>query len=228
MQTIYQNPIQAAVFDLDGTLVDSMWVWNNLLSDFLKARGIDAPAHMLNDVTHMSIAQSSAYVRDYFHLPMTAEEVLQEWRNMVYLSYAEKIQPKPGVTEYLQHLKDHGIPMAIATSCDPILCEVCLKRNGLLPFFKTLTYADQVGKGKASPDIYLECLRRLACKPENAVLFEDILIGLRTGKSIGMKTVAIEDPSAAPDWAIMKKEADVYIHDFYQLLEKEPWNYQTF
>ena len=168
----------------------------------------------------MSIVQSSAYVQKYFNLPMTAEEVLTEWRQMVYSAYAEKITLKPGAKEYLYHLKNQGVKLAIATSCDHALCEVCLRNNEILDLFLTITYSDEVGKGKNFPDIYLECLRRLDCSPEDAILFEDILVALRTGKKIGMEVVAVEDPSATPDHALMKQEADLYIQSFEERLKK--------
>ncbi len=209
---------KAAIFDLDGTLIDSMWVWENLLIDFLNERGFKAPSHLLNDVTHMSIVQSSAYVQKYFNLPMTPDEVLKQWRSMVYVSYSEKIKLKPGAKEYLKMLKRQGVKLGIATSCDHTLCEVCMEKNDILDLFDTITYADEVGKGKANPDVYLECLKRLDCSPEDTVLFEDILVALRTGKAMGMRVVAVEDESAMPDRDLLKKEADLYIRDFNELI----------
>lgn len=209
---------KAAIFDMDGTLVDSMWIWRNLLSDFLKELNIEAPEHMLNEVTHMSIKQSSAYVQEYFNLPMTAEEVRLEWKRMVYKAYSESIKLKPGADEYLRSLKSKGIKIAIATSCDPTLCETCLEKNNIAELFDVITYADEVGKGKNFPDIYVECLKRLGCGAEEAVLFEDILVAIRTGKKLGMKTVAVQDDSAEPDWDEMRKEADLYIKDFTEII----------
>ncbi len=215
----FTNIKQAAIFDLDGTLIDSMWIWENLLVDFLKARNLVAPEHMLNEVTHMSLVQSSAYVQEFFQLPMTPAEVHKEWTDTVYAAYAEKIKLKPGAKEYLHYLKDQGVKLAVATSCDPRLCQACLKQNGVLPLFDVITYADEVGKGKNYPDIYLECLKRLNCSLKDAVLFEDILVALRTGKSIGMRVIIMEDQSAKPDWPLLKKEADRYIQSFHELME---------
>ena len=209
---------KAAIFDMDGTLVDSMWIWRNLLSDFLKELKIEAPEHILNEVTHMSIKQSSAYVQEYFNLPMTAEEVRLEWKRMVYKAYSESIELKPGAEEYLRMLKNRGIKLAIATSCDSNLCETSLKKNNIAELFDVITYADEVGKGKNFPDIYVECLKRLGCEAEDAVLFEDILVAIKTGKKLGMKTVAVQDDSAEPDWVEMREEADMFIKDFTEII----------
>ncbi|MBQ4145325.1 MAG: HAD family phosphatase [Clostridia bacterium] len=209
---------KAAIFDMDGTLIDSMWVWRNLLKDFLRKLNIEAPEHILNEVTHMSIKQSSAYVQEYFNLPMTAEEVRLEWREMVYNAYSENIKLKMGAEEYLRSLKNKGVKLAIATSCDKGLCEICLENNNIDELFDVITYADEVGKGKNFPDIYVECLKRLGCVAEETVLFEDILVAIKTGKKLGMKTVAVQDDSAEPDWDEMKKEADLFIKDFTEII----------
>lgn len=209
---------KAAIFDMDGTLIDSMWVWRNLLKDFLRKLNIEAPEHILNEVTHMSIKQSSAYVQEYFNLPMTAEEVRLEWREMVYNAYSENIKLKMGAEEYLRSLKNKGVKLAIATSCDKGLCEICLENNNIAELFDVITYADEVGKGKNFPDIYVECLKRLGCVAEETVLFEDILVAIKTGKKLGMKTVAVQDDSAEPDWDEMKKEADLFIKDFTEII----------
>ena len=209
---------KAAIFDMDGTLIDSMWVWRNLLKDFLRKLNIEAPEHILNEVTHMSIKQSSAYVQEYFNLPMTAEEVRLEWREMVYNAYSENIKLKMGAEEYLRSLKNKGVKLAVATSCDKGLCEICLENNNIAELFDVITYADEVGKGKNFPDIYVECLKRLGCVAEETVLFEDILVAIKTGKKLGMKTVAVQDDSAEPDWDEMKKEADLFIKDFTEII----------
>lgn len=209
---------RAALFDLDGTLVDSMWVWDRLLIDFLDRHGFETPPHVLNQVAYMSLTQSSAYVRKEFGLSVTPEEIRQEWTDMVYEAYSQKIGLKPGAEEYLHELKEQGVRLGVATSCDRALCEACLKNNGIYDMFDVYTYADEVGKGKSSPDIYLECLRRLDCPAEDSVLFEDILTALRTAKAIGMKVVIVEDASAEPDRAALKAEADLYIRDFRALL----------
>lgn len=209
--------MKAALFDLDGTLIDSMWVWAKLMDDFLEKHQIPVVPEVMEKVNHMSLTQSAPYVKQVYQLPMTAEEIYQEWTDMVYQSYAEKVQLKNGAKAYLKKLKQDGVKLGIVTACDPALCLACLNHHGLENFFDTITYVDDVGKGKTEPDIYLECLRRLDCKVEDAVLFEDILTGIRTAKKIGLKTVAVEEESVT-EKELLKQEADLYIRDFSELL----------
>lgn len=196
---------EIAIFDLDGTLINSMWVWESLLIDFLNKYHLRPSEHLLNEVTHMSLVQSSAFVQKHFNLPQSAEEIHQEWVETAAHAYAEKIELKDGAYEYLLQLKKQGIRLGIATSCDRHLCESCLKNNGIWDYFDAITYADEVGKGKNHPDIYLESLQRLRGDVKKAVLFEDILVAMRTAHSIGLDTVIVQDSSAEPGLGYIKK-----------------------
>ena len=208
--------IKAALFDLDGTLVDSMWVWDRLLIDFLTKYNIDMPDGILSEVAHMSMVQSSVYVQKELGLPMSPEEIRLEWTGMINDAYSHKIKTKPGAEAYLRKLKAENIYLGITTACDPVLCTACLKHNNIYNLFDTITYVDDVGKGKNFPDIFIECLRRLDCRPEEAVLFDDILSAIKTAKSIGMLTVAVEDGNDEAVKELIVKESDFYIRDFLE------------
>lgn len=212
--------MKAALFDLDGTLVDSMWVWDRLMVDFLTKYQLPEIPEVMEKVTHMSLVQSAPYVKQAYGLSMTPEEILAEWMDMVYHAYAEEIRLKPGAKEYLESLKNQGIHIGLVTACAPELCTACLKNNEIETLFDTITYVDDVGRGKDFPDIYIECLRRLNAEPKDAVLFEDILTGLRTAKKIGLHVVAVEENNEE-DAEILKQEADLYIKDFYEILHSK-------
>ncbi len=209
--------IKGVMFDLDGTLVNSMWVWSKLMTDFMGKRGIEPPDYVLNEVSHMSLRQSSVYMKDIFNFPESPEEIRQIWHDMVYEAYATKVELKDGVKEFLEKLKGGGKKLAIVSSCQQELCEACLKNNDIFDLFDVFTYADDVGVGKKRPDIYIECMKRLDCGVEEVILFEDILVGMRTAQKIGIKVVAVEDESANLDRETIKKEADIYIRDFVDL-----------
>lgn len=211
--------MRAALFDLDGTLVDSMWVWDRLMVDFLTKYSLPKIPEVMEKVTHMSLVQSAPYVKAEYSLSMTAEEILNEWMEMVYHAYAEEIRLKAGAGEYLAALKKDGVRIGLVTACAPELCSACLKNNGIDGLFDAVVYVDDVGKGKNFPDIYIECLKRLGCKPTDAVLFEDILTGIRTAKKIGLRVVAVEEDNGA-DAEVFKQEADLYIKDFHEMLQK--------
>ena len=210
---------KAAIFDWDGTLADSMWVWDHLLIDFLAGYGYDTPEKVLNDIAHMTVSQSSAYIESLYHLPMTAEEICQEWTDMVYDRYANDVKLKPGAKEYLAYLKEKGIKIALATACARELCEACMANNDVRKYMDVVTYADEVGRGKSDPAIYLETLRRLGARAEETMLFEDILTALKTGKKVGLSVTIVEDAGAAKEREILKQQADIYICDYYELLK---------
>lgn len=212
--------IKAVLFDLDGTLVDSMWVWYGLMDDFAEKYNVDIPEYVYEEVSNMSIAQSSAYIPHELMLSITAEELYAEWMAIVNDAYAKKVKLKKGAGDFLRKLKENGIKLGIVTACTRELCEICLKNNKIYDLFDTITYVDEVGKGKREPDVYLECLRRLECKTEEAVLFEDILQGVRTAKLIGMKVVAVEDEDSLNDAEKIKEISDVYIQDYYEIIDK--------
>lgn len=209
---------QSFIFDMDGTLVDSMWIWDNLLIDFLAGHGYETPTELLREVAYMSMEQSSKRVCELYDLSMTAEEVNREWTDMIYDGYARKIKTKPGAREYLEYLKRKGKRIALATAGSKEMAELCMRNNEIFEYFDAFVYADEVGEGKSSPKIYLEALSRLNTEPANAVLFEDILEALKTAKKIPLDVVIVEDASAKSDRRELKRQADLYIKDFKKLI----------
>lgn len=205
------------IFDFDGTLVDSMWIWDNLLIDFLRRYGYETPQSLLDEVAYMSLEQSSRHVCGLYDLPLTPGQVNQEWSDMIRDSYAHKIMLKPGVSEFLKHLKREGKVLAIATANSREMTEECLKNNGIFELFDVLVYADDVGVGKSDPKIYIETLNRMNMHADDAVLFEDILKALETAKSIGLDVVIAEDSAAVNDKEVLKASADMYISSFEEL-----------
>ncbi len=206
------------ILDMDGTLVDSMYVWDNLLIDFLANRGYKTPDDLLRDVACMSMEQSSGLVSRMFDLGLTAAEIYAEWRGMIYDGYAHDIKLKPGAKEFLVRLKQRGRSIVLATANSQELSEVCLKSNGIFEYFDSFVYADDVGCGKSSPDIYRAALDSIHGKPSDSVLFEDIFEALKTAHGIGLDVVIVEDASSSADRDALIKSADIYIKDFTELI----------
>ncbi|MCI5892356.1 MAG: HAD family phosphatase [Clostridiales bacterium] len=206
------------IFDFDGTLVDSMWVWDNLLIDFLKKYNYETPQKLLDEVAYMSMEQSSNYVCSLYDLPLSPKQIYQAWNDMIYDGYAHEIGLKPGVKDYLELLRKNGKTLAIATANTQELTEACLKNNGVLDLFDVFTYADEVGCGKSDPKIYVETLRRMNMQVDEVVLFEDILKAFETAKSIGLDVVIAEDKASAADRAVLRASADLYIVSFEELI----------
>lgn len=206
------------IFDFDGTLVNSMWVWDNMLIDFLKVYNYEAPDAVLSKVAYMSLIQSSEYICEIYDLSFTPSEVHDVWINMIYDGYAKKIKPKDGAIDFLTKLKNMGKTLAIATANAKELTEVCLENNGMTELFEVFTYADEVGEGKSSPKIYFETLKRMEMKSEDCVLFEDILTATKTAQSIGLDVIAVYDSSAKTEAEELKQTADMYINSFFELI----------
>ncbi len=212
---------KAAIFDLDGTLIASTWVWVNMLDDFLKEYNIKVKTDkMIEAAEHMSMEQSSKVICTEAKLDFSPDVIVKFWRDKAYEGYANKVKAKTGAKEYLAYLKDNGVKVGIATACDPILCQAALNSNGLSEYIDVITYVDEVGTDKRSPEVYLECARRLGVEVKDVMLYEDILPGLRSAKSVGMRVTIIADMRSdlTDDTEILKNEADLYIKDYTELL----------
>lgn len=209
-------PPKAAIFDLDGTLLDSMGVWDQIDMDFLSRRGFDVPDDYVPTISAMPFQQVAAYTIDRFGLDETPEAVMAEWDDMAHEAYATMVEAKPGAVEYLTYLRDAGVKLAIATSLTPSLREPAMKHVGIFDFFNTIVSVDDVhGVGKDKPDVYLLAASRLGAEASECVVFEDILEGIRSAKSVGMRAWAMHDDSSDGQWDAICALADGVMFDFH-------------
>lgn len=209
------NTGKAAIFDLDGTLLDSMGVWDQVDIDFLGRRGIEVPRDYMTTVSAMQFRQIAEYTIARFNLPDTPEQLMQEWNDMARVAYATVVEAKPHAVEYLTTLKQSGARLAVATSLPPSLREPALNHAGIDKFFDTVVSVDDVGDvSKNQPDIYLEAARRLGVEPQNCMVFEDLLAGIRSAQSVGMRVWAMHDDSSNRDWPEICRVADGVLFDF--------------
>lgn len=212
--------MKAAIFDLDGTLLDSMPVWKNVGADYLRARGITPPADLRNKLKTMSFRISAEYFVNEFALNATVEELMQHWTDSVAHQYHNTIQLKPFVSDYVKQLHTRGTRMCVATATDRQLAEAALHRLGILNYFEFLITVDEVGKSKAFPDIFMEAARRLDCRPRECVVFEDSLHALHTIYHTEFIGWAVHDPAAEPELDQVQKLCDRFIWDFAELINE--------
>lgn len=209
---------KAVIFDLDGTLVDSMWMWKQIDIEFLGSRGYELPDDLQKSIEGMSFRETAEYMKERFQLSDAVEELMDIWNDMAYEKYKNEVSLKPGVLEFLNTLKEHNIKIGIATSNSMVLVEATLKANGVWEYFSSIHTANEVAKGKPAPDIYLLVAKDLGVESGDCLIFEDIVKGIMAGKNAGMKACAVHDLYSQEDEKEKTEAADFYIQDYYQLL----------
>lgn len=210
--------VRGAIFDMDGTIVDSMCVWQKVDVDFLDKRNIKMPEDLSNDIGHMTFHDSAVYFKKRFNLDESIDEIMAEWHEMVYDQYAHHIKLKPGAGEYIKSLSEKGIKIGLATSSSRTLVDIALKNNGIFEYFDAISTVDEINKDKSFPDIYVKTAEKLGVSPMKCVVFEDIYIAVLSAKKAGMQVIGVYDKNSEYQKDDIKKNADYYIEDFYELL----------
>lgn len=210
--------IKGAIFDLDGTLVDSMSVWRNIDFEYLSEKGHAIPDDFPGSISHMSFSQIAHYFKERFNIEDSIEEILQDWHNRAFDHYSNHVKLKPGAKEILSKLKESNIKIGLATSNSMPLLEVCLKNNGIYDYFDTITVTDEVSRGKNFPDVYLLAAKKLKLDSKECVIFEDILPAVQGAKSSGATVIAVNDEDCTTSKEEFLEYADLYIDSFLELL----------
>lgn len=211
--------IKAAIFDLDGTLIDSMWVWRKIDIDYLKSKGFEMPADLRQCIEHLSFDETAKYFKKRFNLIDSLDKIKDDWTDMAYYEYAHNISLKPYAKEYLALLKSKGIKIALATSNSQLLLEAVLKRHNVFHFFDAVVTANEVSRGKDFPDIYILASERLNTKPENCIVFEDILPAMHSAKEAGMKVIGVYDEFSIDQGTEIKSTCDLFIEGYECILQ---------
>ncbi len=205
---------KAAIFDLDGTLIDSLGVWERIDIAFLEKRKLNPPESYVNDICGLSFRQTAEYLISLFSLDELAEDLMKEWNDMAAHEYANTVFLKPHAKEYLMSLHSRGIKIATATSLPNQLSEPALKNNGIYHLFDAFCSTDETGKSKEQPDVYLLAAKKLNIPPNECIVFEDILPGIKSAKAAGMKAFCVHDQYSCGIKEDSMNIADGYIYDF--------------
>lgn len=211
--------IKGAIFDMDGTLVDSMWVWSKIDEEYLKKRNIELPENLKEEIEHMSFSEVAQYFKNRFNLTDTIDEIQNEWNNMALHHYIHDVKLKPGAREFLSILKLKGVKIGLATSNCRLLIETTLKNNQIYDFFDSISTTDEVARGKDFPDIYLLAAQKLNLKPDECAVFEDILPAVKGAKSAGMIVIGVHDLYSEYQKNEIITHADMYISKYEELTE---------
>ena len=208
--------IRGAIFDVDGTLLDSMFIWDTIGETYLRSIGYE-PREKLNEVfKNMSLFQAARYYRTEYGVTLSIDEIMNGVNAMLERYYRFEVSLKPGVAELLAQLQASGVKLCIATATDRYLVEAALERCGVLSCFGAVFTCNEVGHGKDEPDIFEEALRFLGTEKAETVVFDDALYAVRTAKEAGFPVAVIYD-SHEKNQEGLRVLADFYIEDFSQV-----------
>ena len=211
---------QAVIFDLDGTLIDSMGLWRKVDRDFLHKRGIAVPKDLFDHLPQgNSFIQTAQYFKDRFGLPDSADSIMLEWTDMVGWHYANDVKLKPGAKRLVEKLDHVKIPIGLGTSNSRDLAEKVLAQNGIWDYFRSVVTGDMHLLGKPFPDIYLRSADNLGLPPQNCVVIEDTLTGIQAAKAAGMRAIAIYDADSLDLHPQIRALADAFVQTHTELCE---------
>ncbi|MDO5382994.1 MAG: HAD family phosphatase [Eubacteriales bacterium] len=213
-----KKDFSCAIFDLDGTLLNSCHVWEEIDREFLRKRNIPITEEFEREIKLHTFETGSVYVVEKYGLNETPQQVMKEWYDMAIVEYANTIDLKPNAAKYLRQLKNNGIKLSVATSADKVLFEPCLKRNGIYELFDCFTQTSEVKRGKRFPDVYLKAAEKCGCDVDECVVFEDILSAVKSSKSGGFYTVAVYDDISKKDWNKIMQVSDYYVYDYGDIM----------
>lgn len=209
--------MKGAIFDVDGTLLDSMTAWFKISERFFKRHNLAVTAEQTAEYKEMRLEDSLSIILKEYNLDMTVEEIIGEFRKMIAEEYRDNIPLKPHAGEYMKKLHSQGVKIAIATSGYESLCKSAFERLGVWKYIDARAFSNEVGKDKSNPDVYLLAAERIGVKPEECTVYEDIVLGITGAKKGGFMTCAVWDKTNEDETEILKSIADKYITDWSEL-----------
>lgn len=208
----------AAIFDLDGTLIDSNSVWKKIDIIILQKRGIKCSDDFANSLAAMTYEDAAAAMQE-LGVKSTTEEIIKECNELAVNEYRYNIFLKDYAAEYLTYLKGQGIKIALATASPKELYEPVLRHNHAYGYFDVFCTTDEAGRSKDYPDVYLHAASRLGVSPDECVVFEDVLKGIVSAKNAGMTAVGVYDRYSAEDIITIRAAADKFIMNFSEMMK---------
>ena len=206
------------IFDLDGTLLDSMPIWRRTGSTYLERHGLPIPSNLRSILKKQTLPQTAEYFRKELGAKQSVEEICGEVIAFVSDAYANHVPLKPFVREFLEKEQKKGTKMCVLTASEASYIHPALERLGILPFFEFIATCTETGANKDNPQSFHRIMERLGGEQANTTVFEDALYAIKGAKKAGLQVVAVYDQSAEPDLPAIKEAADCFIESYKELL----------
>lgn len=211
--------INAVIFDMDGTLIDSMWLWKAIDIEYLAKHHLELPNDLQKDIEGMSFSETANYFKERFNIPDDVETIKQEWNTMAMEYYINRVPLKDHVWEFIKLLKQKNIKIGIGTSNSKELVAAVMKKFEFDKTFDSIRTSCEVEKGKPSPDIFLKVAEDLGVVPQECMVFEDVPNGLMAAKNAGMLAIGIHDDFSKHMEDEKKEIADYYIQSYDEVVK---------
>ena len=208
--------IQGVIFDFDGTLFDSMFIWDSAGEVYLRSMGKEPEDDLQKVLKPMSLLQSAEYIREKYQIPLSVAEIMDGVNRTVEGFYFRTVEPKPGVIGFLEELRRRNIRMCIATATDRYQVEAALQRCGMRHFFSGIFTCTEVGSGKDRPDIFRKAMEHLQTDRGTTVIMEDAYHAVHTAKQDGFAVVGVYDSHESRQQELLQL-ADLFLADYFDL-----------
>jgi HAD superfamily hydrolase (TIGR01509 family) len=208
------SKFKGAIFDMDGTILDSMGHWRGLNTEFLAKRGLEVPEEIRGKELTTSSSVTSRLYAERYDLGMTWQEIIQEFEDSMAPIYRDIVQPKPGAAQLLRSLKARGLRLCVATLTPQSAAEMALGRHGLLDLFEFVLCASDTGLKKSDPEFFRHVAARMGLLSEECLVFEDALYAMRGARAAGCGVVAVDEPASRPHLAQIRETCHVYVDNY--------------